>query len=100
MPLCTEVGFGPGDIVLDGDPAPPNRGTGPHFSALVYCGQQKTAGWVKMPLGTEVGLSPGDTVLDGDPARPQKGHSSPSQFSAHGYCGQTVGPSQLLMSSC
>jgi len=23
MPLGTEVGFNPGDIVLDGDPAPP-----------------------------------------------------------------------------
>jgi len=28
MPLGTEVGLGPGDIVLDGDPAPPmKRGT-------------------------------------------------------------------------
>ena len=26
MPLGTEVGLGPGDIVLDGDPAPPKRG--------------------------------------------------------------------------
>jgi len=33
----TEVGLGPGDIVLDGDPAPPKRGQWhvqhPHFSA-------------------------------------------------------------------
>jgi len=27
MPLGTEVGLGPGDIVLDGDPAPPKKGT-------------------------------------------------------------------------
>ena len=27
MPLDTEVGLGQGDIVLDGDPAPPERGT-------------------------------------------------------------------------
>ena len=27
MPLGTEVGLGPGDIVLDGDPAPPRKGT-------------------------------------------------------------------------
>ena len=28
MPLGTEVGLGPGDIVLDGDPSPPmERGT-------------------------------------------------------------------------
>jgi len=26
MPLGTEVGLGPGDIVLDGDPAPPRNG--------------------------------------------------------------------------
>jgi len=26
MPLGTEVGLGPGDIVLDGDPAPPRKG--------------------------------------------------------------------------
>jgi len=41
MPLGTEVGLVPGDIVLDGDPAPATeRGTAaPHFSAHVYCGQ-------------------------------------------------------------
>jgi len=26
MPLGTEVGLGPGDIVLDEDPAPPQKG--------------------------------------------------------------------------
>jgi len=26
MPLGTEVGLGPGDILLDGNPAPPKRG--------------------------------------------------------------------------
>jgi len=26
MPFGTEVGMGPGDIVLDGDPAPPKKG--------------------------------------------------------------------------
>jgi len=32
MPLGTEVGLGQGCIVLDGDPAPPKRGTAaPHF---------------------------------------------------------------------
>ena len=40
MPLGTEVGLGPGDIVLDGDSAPTERGTAAsHFSAHVYCGQ-------------------------------------------------------------
>jgi len=41
MPLGTEVGLGPGDSVLDEDPAPPTeRGTAaPHFWTHVYCGQ-------------------------------------------------------------
>jgi len=38
LPLGTEVGLGPGDIVLDGDP--PGKGySSHHFSAHVYCGQ-------------------------------------------------------------
>jgi len=28
MPLGMEIGLGPGDIVLDGNPAPPKRGRG------------------------------------------------------------------------
>jgi len=42
MPLDMEVGFGSAHIALDGDPAPPKRGTAPHISADVYCGE--TAG--------------------------------------------------------
>jgi len=62
MPLGREVGLGPGDIVLDGDPAPPpTEGHSPQFSARVCCGQ--TAGWTKMPLGREIGLGPGHIVL-------------------------------------
>ena len=69
MPLGTEVGLSPCDIILDGDPAPlTQRGTVPQFSVHVYCGQ--TAGWIKMPLGMEVNLGPGDIVLDGVPAPP------------------------------
>ena len=58
MPLGTEVGFGPGDIVLDRDPALPSQ---------------------------EGVRSPGDFVLDGDQAPPQKGGGAP-QFLAHVYC--------------
>jgi len=78
MPLDTEVGLGPGHIVLDGDPADPPRREHSHFSAHVYCGE--TAGWVKMPLDMEVGLCPGHIVLDGDPAPPQKTGASPPIF--------------------
>ena len=31
MPLGMEVGFGPGDFVLDGDPAPPQKGAQPQM---------------------------------------------------------------------
>jgi len=71
MPLGMEVGFGPSDFVLDGEPAPlPKKGAEPpQFSAHVCCGQM--AAWIKMPLGMEVGVDSSDFVkflLDGDPA--------------------------------
>jgi len=67
MKLGIQVGIGPGNIVLGGDPAPPPpKGHSPQFSAHIYCGQ--TAGWIKMVLGMEIGLSPGDFVLNKDPA--------------------------------
>jgi len=75
MPHDTEVGLGPGHIVLDGDPATlPQKWAEPplQFSAHVYCGQ--TAGCIKTALGMEVGLGPDHIVLDGDPAPlPKKG---------------------------
>jgi len=68
MPFGMEVGLGPSDCVLDGDPAPPPQkgGRAPQFLAHVYYGQ--TAGWIKMALGMEMVLGPGHIVLDGDPA--------------------------------
>jgi len=54
MPLGTEVGLDPGTIVVDGDPAPQEKGhSSPHLSTRVLW---PTAGWIKMPLGIEVGL--------------------------------------------
>jgi len=80
MPLGTEVGLGPSDVVLDGEPAPlPQRGTAPQFWAHICCGQM--AAWIKMSLGMELGLGPGDFVLDGDPAPPSpKGGGTPQIF--------------------
>jgi len=66
MPLGLEAGLGPGDFVLDEDPASPHKKHSPQFSAHVYCGQ--TAACIRIPYGMEVGLSLGDIVLDGDPA--------------------------------
>jgi len=62
MPLGTKVVLGPGNIVLDMDPAPTSTGHShlPQFSAHVCCGQ--TGGWIKMLLGTKIGLGPGRIV--------------------------------------
>jgi len=77
MLLGMEEGLGPGDFVLDGEPAPlfkKGAEPPPQFSAHVHCGQ--TAGWIKMKLGKEVGLGPGYIVLDWDPAPlPKRGRS-------------------------
>ena len=82
MSLGMELGLGPGDFVLDGNPATvpfPKRGAEPpKFSTHVYCGEM--AGWMKLVLGMEVGLSPGDFVLDGDPPLPKRGQSPLPNF--------------------
>jgi len=90
MKLGMQVGLGPGQIVLDGDPAPPppKGGRAPQFSTCICCGQM--AAWIKMPLGTEVGLGPDDIVLDGDPAHPLPKRGRSPQFSVHVCCGQTA----------
>jgi len=80
MPLGTEVGFSPGDTVLDRDPAPPSaKGGGPQFSAHVHWGE--TAGWIKMALCMEAGIGPRHIVLDGDAAPlPKKGDRAAPYF--------------------
>ena len=78
--LGTEVGLGPRDIALDGDPAltpTPKGAQHPQFSARVYCGE--TTGWTGVPLGMEVGLGPVHILLDGDQLPPPKRHR-PSIF--------------------
>ena len=77
MPLGTEIGLGPGDIVLDGYPAPHGKGHSSrlHFSVHVYCGQ--TAECIRILFGTEVGLGSGVIVLHGDP---RKGAQQPPTF--------------------
>ena len=74
--LGMQLRLGPGQAVLDGDPAPlPQSGTAPPIFGYICCGQ--IAAWIKMPLGMEVGLGPGDFVLDGDPAPPSKKGAEP-----------------------
>ena len=92
MPLGTEVGLGPADIVLGEDPAPKKVGTAGHPSFRpMYCDQ--TAGQIMMPLGREVNLGPGHIMLEEDPAPPppkKKGAQPHAHFLAHVYCGDTV----------
>jgi len=97
-----KLGMEEGHTVLDGDPAPlPKRGTAPHFSAHVCCGQ--TARWIKTPLGTKAYASAQATLLGEGRPRPRlhcvrwgpsfslpEGAQPPPHFSAHVYCGQTV----------
>jgi len=89
MKLGTEIGLGPGDIVLDGDPAPPQKGHNPPIfgpcllrpSGLM----DQHATWYEGRLG------PGYIVLDGYPVPPpsKRGTAAP-HFSAHVCCGQTA----------
>jgi len=89
MKLGMEVSLGPGQIVLDGDPAHPKMVTDPQFSAHVCCGQ--TAGWIKMPLSMEEGLSPDHIVLDGNPAPPPPERGTAAlHFWAYVYFDQTA----------
>ena len=81
MPLGTEVDLGPGDFVLDGDPAPlPKKGAKPPNCRLI----STVAKWLdasrwQLVIGMEVGLGPGHNVLDGNPAPPpQKGGTAPN----------------------
>ena len=81
LPLGVEVGLGPSQIVLDGDPAPPTpkEHRSPQFSAHICCGQ--ITKWIKMPLRRKLGLDPSDIVSDGDPAPPPpKRGQSPANF--------------------
>ena len=98
MPLGMEVGFVPGDIVLDGDPAPPPKkgrtAAAPLFGPCLL----GPAGWINMPFVTEEGLGSGHIVLDGDSAPPKGGTAAP----LFGPCllWPNGRPSQVLLRYC
>ena len=52
MPLGVEVGLGPGDFVLDGDPPTPKRDAGAQPPIFGPCVVAKRL-WIKMPLVVE-----------------------------------------------
>ena len=94
--LGMEVGLDPGHIVLDGDPAHPQKGHSlPIFGP---CPLWPNSWMYQKPLGMEVGLDPGDIVLDPNSSH-RKGHSSPLLF---GPCllWSNDHLSEQLLSSC
>jgi len=82
IPLGTQVGLGPGNIVLDVYWAPPQaeRGTSALPSLCGPCLFEHSAGWIRIPLGTWV-----------DDPEPQKAAQHSPKFSANVCCGQTAG---------
>ena len=96
MPLGTEVGVGPGNIVLDGDPAPRHlKGHRPTIFGQCPlwpngCMDQDATWYVGKPWHRRCFVRWGRSS-------PDKGHSP--QFLVHVYCGQTAGwmKSPLIM---
>jgi len=90
MPLGMELGLGPGDFVLDGDPAPlPQKGgrTSPIFGPCLLWPN----GWMDQD-GTWHGCEPrsrSHCARWRPSSTPLKGHSP--QFSVNVRCGQTPG---------
>ena len=91
MPLGMEVGLGPGDFVLDGNPALlPQKGGGAFSQIFGQCPLWQN-GW----MGQDASWYRGKTRPRGRCVR--WGRSSPSkrgtvpQFSVHVYCGQMAG---------
>ena len=83
-----EVVLSLGNIVLDGDPAPPPlMGHTPNFWPMSIVAKPLDG----MPLGMKVDLGPGDFVFYGAQLPSEKKGTAPIQFLAHVYCGQTAG---------
>jgi len=54
MPLDTEVGVVPGDIVLDGDPAPHRKGCPPIFRPMTVVAKCLEGSRCHLVVGTEI----------------------------------------------
>ena len=79
MVLGTEVGLGPGHILLHGDPAPlPKKGQSPPIFGQFLLWLN---GWMyEEAIGTEVDLGPGHFVLDRFPGIRERGAAAPPVF--------------------
>jgi len=90
MTLGTEVGLGPGNIVLDGDLAPPQKRctAAPTFRSMSIVAKLLDASTCHL---VRLGLRQGHIVLDGTQIHSlRKRHTSPPVF-AHVYRGQRAG---------
>jgi len=89
IPLDTEVGLGPSDIVRWGPSYAHGKGhSSPQFSVHVCCGQND---WMDKDVTWYGGKTwPRDILLDGYSAPPARKGAHP-HFSAHVYCGQMAG---------
>jgi len=88
MKLDMLVGLGPSHIMLDGDPAPPKKGTAPNFRLMSVVAKRldglRCHNWYRgRPL-------PRIHCVRGGPSCPPKGAQQP-HFTAHVYCGQRAG---------
>jgi len=100
MPLGREVGIGPGDIVLDLDPAPPPpKWHNPNFRLSVVA--KRFDGSRCHLVGIRYRPWPwSHCVRWGASFLSPNGHGYSPPSSVHIYCGQTVAPSRLLLSTC
>jgi len=74
-----KVGLGPGDIVLDRDPASPPHRPSIFGPCMLWRWPNGWSGWIKMPLGMELRRPrPCHVVLDGDPAAMERGTAAPT----------------------
>jgi len=85
MKLGTEVGLVPGRIVLDGDPAPPKRGTSPNFRPMSVVDKRQNGSRCHLPRTRRhcVRWEPRST--------PKMGWVTAPPILAHVCCGQTAG---------
>jgi len=92
MKLGTQIGLGPGHILLDGDAAPSQRrGQSPPPSPIFSPCLLWSNGWMDQDATWYEDwpwLRP-HCVTWGS-SSPKRGTAPPPQFSAHVYCGQTV----------
>jgi len=98
MPLGMEVGLGAGHTVRWGSSSHSPKGAqppifGPYLLWPNGWMDQDATWWGGRPRSKQHCVKWGPS----SPTSPQKGHSSPSLFSAHVYCGHGR-PSQLLLS--